>query len=508
MFGGPEVCDGRKDGDGARSRPRRMKCPRCQLGELHPGETCAACAFVVPENASPEDAMLAELERVARAELDGQFDIERLLGRGGMSVVMLARETDLKRYVAVKVLPLHLTFAVDAAERFKREAHMAASLDHPHIVPIYRVGSTPRLMWYSMKYVRGATLATHLAREGPMSVDVTARFIARVADALQFAHDKGIVHRDVKPGNLMMDERGWAWVTDFGVAKAFGSVPLTQTGGALGTPGYMSPEQYYGQELDGRADQYALAVVAYECLAGVPPFVAESLGEYVHKHCNVPAPDIRAVRADVPPPVAEALLRALRKRPDERFASVTALAEALGAPRDSLALPVVAATTEMESPSGSPAGDRPTTPMTPTPTPPGPDTRPIRPPRRVGHVTAAVAATLVLASVGVLAFPGDKPSEPPSAAPALDSVAPPPPGTAVVEREASGSLVISTFPLGQLTVDGRLVGESFQPNGIPLTAGQHVVRVTRSGFSPYEDTLTVAPGEVIRRVGIPLRPVQ
>ena len=322
---------------------------------------------MLPSDASGEEAMLTELERVAREELDGLFEIERLLGRGGMSVVMLARESELARHVAVKVLPLQMVFAPDAAERFKREARIAASLDHPHIVPIHRVGSTPRLMWYSMKYVRGATLATHLASEGRMDVETTVRFIGKVSDALHYAHQRGIVHRDVKPGNFMLDERGWAWVADFGVAKAFGSVPLTQTGGALGTPGYMSPEQCYGRQLDGRSDQYALAVVAYECLAGTPPFVAESLGEYVHKHCHVPPPDIRAVRKDIPDHIADTLLRALSKLPEERFASVLDFAGALGAPRESHDLPKVPASTRMEVLPGSPALDPPTTPITPTP---------------------------------------------------------------------------------------------------------------------------------------------
>ena len=479
-----------------------MICPRCQLGELQPGDTCPSCGHQLQKGVSPEDALLRELERVARADLAGQFDVERVLGRGGMSVVLLAREAELRRHVAVKVLPLQISFAPDAAERFKREARISASLDHPHIVPVHRVGATPRLLWYSMKYVRGVTLATHLVQSGPMTVDVTVRLMAKVAGALQYAHDKGIVHRDVKPGNVMLDERGWAWVTDFGVAKAFGNVPLTQTGSTLGTPGYMAPEQFYGKELDGRADQYSLAVVAFECLVGAPPFVAESLGEYVHKHCHVPAPDIRTMRDDIPERIATALLKALSKTPDERFASVKDFAIALGAPRDSKELPPVAAATEMEVPTTSPISTRAAAPTTPTPgAGPGPvrsgESALLRSPKRV----VVLAAVLILITLGVLVIPGaDTPSTTPSEEAPPASPAPEEPGTA--------TLIISTIPIGRLLVDGRPAGESFRPAGVSLQAGQRILQVTRPGFTTWVDTVTVRAGDTVRRLAISLRPLR
>jgi serine/threonine protein kinase len=480
-----------------------MICPRCQLGDLTPGNRCPHCAFVIPAEASAEDAMLKELERVARGELEGDFDIERVLGRGGMSVVFLARESELRRHVALKVLPLQLAFGPDAAERFKREARIAASLDHPHIVPVHRVGSTPRLMWYSMKYVRGASLATVLNRDGPLPLDTTKRLIGTVAGALMSAHDRGIVHRDVKPGNFMIDERGWAWVADFGVAKAFGSVPLTQTGGALGTPGYMAPEQFYGRELDGRADQYALAIVAYECLAGSPPFVAKSLGEYVNQHCHVLPADVRTVAPDVPEHVALALLKALSKQPEDRFPSIVEFAAALGAPRESLSLPPVAAATEMEHSITSPMADRPTTPITLEPRASGA----VQPPRLSRpRMIAAAAAVVVLGLVGVIVAPGSD-DTPPSSTPVDSSTAPvqepepepepPPVGT--------GALIISTAPVGDLSINGRPAGQAYTVTGITLSTGRHVLRVTRAGYFPWVDTIVVEANQTVRRVGIPLR---
>jgi serine/threonine-protein kinase len=171
------------------------------------------------------------MEAGIRRELEHEFRIERVLGRGGMSVVYLARELDLNRLVAIKVLPLQLQMGPDAADRFKREAKIAASLDHPHIVPIHRVGTTATFMWYSMKWVKGRSLRDVIKETGPMNLDDVLRIIEPVAGALDHAHRRGIVHRDVKPENVLIDEVGWVTVCDFGIAKAFGSVPLTQTGG-------------------------------------------------------------------------------------------------------------------------------------------------------------------------------------------------------------------------------------------------------------------------------------
>ena len=250
-----------------------------------------------------------------------------------MSLVYLAHEVELNRFVALKVLPLELALGTESAERFKREAKIAASLDHPHIVPIHQIGSRSTFLWFTMKFVRGHSLAELIADRGPLDLVECLRLVEQVASALHYAHDRGVVHRDVKAANVMIDENGWAVVCDFGVAKAFGSVQLTQTGGTMGTPSHMSPEQLYGQPLTGRSDQYSMAIMTYECLAGKPPFPGDSLGEVLRQHCLEPPPRLSDSRPDIPPHVSDALIRAMSKKPEQRFDSVSDFVVALGGRR-------------------------------------------------------------------------------------------------------------------------------------------------------------------------------
>ncbi len=275
----------------------------------------------------------AEVEKGIRRAFRPEFRIEGLLGRGGMSLVYLAHEVELNRYVALKVLPLQLALATDAAERFKREARIAASLDHPHIVPIHQIGSRSTFLWFTMKFVKGRSLVEHIGDRGPMELLQCLGIVEQIASALHYAHERGVVHRDVKPANVMIDENGWALVCDFGVAKAFGAVPLTQTGGTMGTPSHMSPEQLYGQPLTGRSDQYSLAIMTYECLAGQPPFTGSSLGEVLRQHCLEPPPRLTDVRPGIPVHVSDALVRAMSKKPEERFNDVLDFVVALGGRR-------------------------------------------------------------------------------------------------------------------------------------------------------------------------------
>jgi serine/threonine-protein kinase len=274
-----------------------------------------------------------EVEKGIRRAFRPEFRIEGLLGRGGMSLVYLAHEVELNRFVALKVLPLQLSLGTDAGERFKREARIAASLDHPHIVPIHQIGSRSTFLWFTMKFVRGRSLVEHLGDRGPMDLVQCLGIVEQIASALQYAHERGVVHRDVKPANVMIDENGWALVCDFGVAKAFGAVPLTQTGGTMGTPSHMSPEQLYGQPLTGKSDQYSLAIMTYECLAGEPPFAGDSLGEVLRQHCLEPPPRLTEVRPDIPAHVSDTLVRAMSKKPEERFDEVLDFVVALGGRR-------------------------------------------------------------------------------------------------------------------------------------------------------------------------------
>ncbi len=311
-----------------------MECPRCNAGQISDIDNqCPECAFSLLGGQRRSGDVSAEVERGIRRAFRPEFRIEHLLGRGGMSLVYLAHEVELNRFVALKVLPLELAIGTDAAERFKREARIAASLDHPHIVPIHQIGSRSTFLWFTMKFVKGQSLVELLADRGPLELEACLALVGQVASALHYAHDRGVVHRDVKPANVMIDENGWALVCDFGVAKAFGAVALTQTGGTMGTPSHMSPEQLYGQPLSGRSDQYSLAIMTYELLAGKPPFSGASLGEVLRQHLLEPPPRLSDVRPEIPGHVSDALIRAMSKRPEERYKSVLGFVVALGGPR-------------------------------------------------------------------------------------------------------------------------------------------------------------------------------
>ncbi len=308
-----------------------MICPSCRTGEILPHSMeCNHCNQPAPRPEPPELPAAEEVERNVRRQLGADYQLDGLLGRGGMSLVYLAREKELNRLVALKVLPLQLVLGTAAADRFGREAKIAASLDQHHIVPIYRVGTTSSFLWYTMKHVKGRSLADLLEEHGTLELDATLEIIGQVASALHYAHRRGIVHRDVKPENVLIDEDGWVWVCDFGIAKAFGAIPLTNTGTTLGTPSYMSPEQCYGQTVDGRSDQYSLAVLTYRCLAGETPFAANSLGLMIRKQCLEAPKELYELRSDLPYRVSNAVRRGLNKKPDDRFADIAQFIEALG----------------------------------------------------------------------------------------------------------------------------------------------------------------------------------
>lgn len=258
--------------------------------------------------------------------------IAREIGRGGMAVVYEAEDVKLVRRVALKVLPPDLAFRADVRERFVREAQTAARLNHPHIVPIYAVHEEGGMVCFAMGLVRGESLAARLEREKRPPFRFIAQVLEQTADALAYAHAAGVVHRDIKPDNILLDaESGRAMVTDFGIARAAESGSrLTQTGIAVGTPAFMSPEQATGEkEVDGRSDLYGLGVVGYLLLAGRLPFEATTTPAMLVKHVSETAPPIRSLRVDAPPVLTAIVERCLAKRPADRWDSALALRDAL-----------------------------------------------------------------------------------------------------------------------------------------------------------------------------------
>jgi serine/threonine protein kinase len=271
--------------------------------------------------------------RVAEA-LGTAYTLEGEIGRGGMGVVYRARDEQLKRRVAIKVLPPELAFQQDIRERFKREAQTAGQLLHPNIVPIYSVGEAKGIVFFVMGYVDGESVAGRVKRKGPLPPEEARRIMKESADALSAAHAVSVVHRDIKPDNILLEgTRGRVMVTDFGIAKALSmgsGATLTGAGVAIGTPAFMSPEQAAGEkEIDGRSDLYSLGIVTYQMLAGELPFNAPTVAGILMKQITEPAPDIRRVRPDVPEDLALAVARCLEKDPENRWPTADALRRAL-----------------------------------------------------------------------------------------------------------------------------------------------------------------------------------
>ena len=284
------------------------------------------------QNASIDAMDAAALRaRVQKAVAD-VYTIESEIGRGGMAVVYAARDLKLRRTVALKVLPPDLAFRADVRTRFVREAQTAASLNHPNIVPIYAVDERDGMVYFAMSLIVGETLATRLIRDPKPSFRFVEAVLVQVADALAYAHATGVVHRDIKPDNILIDsETSRATVTDFGIARALeGGARLTLTGIAVGTPAFMSPEQATGdREIDGRSDVYSLGIVGYLMLAGRLPFEATSTPAMLVKHVSEAPHPLRNYRPDAPSALVAIIERCLAKKPEDRWATAGAMRDAI-----------------------------------------------------------------------------------------------------------------------------------------------------------------------------------
>jgi serine/threonine-protein kinase len=288
------------------------------------------------------DPLLGRLQSV----LEGQYRIERPLGRGGMATVYLARDVRHDRPVAIKLLEPEMT-TPRTAERFLREINITAKLQHPHILTLIDSGARDGLVYYVMPHVEGESLRERLQWERQCEVGIAAAIGRQVATALAYAHDQGVIHRDVKPENILLSA-GQAMLADFGIARAIwdsGRQVITVAGETLGTPGYLSPEQAMGSpDVDARADLYSLGCVLFEMLAGRPPFEAETIGRVIQKHLAEPAPRVVTFRAAVPAALDEIVATALAKDPADRFQRAAEMVDALALVEAAAALGRAAAT--------------------------------------------------------------------------------------------------------------------------------------------------------------------
>ncbi len=299
-----------------------MFCSRCGSEITGKSKFCPSCGLdlmaTTPVHAIAT-GVLQELDLV-RESLTAEYEIIEELGRGGMAMVYRARDRQLEREVAVKVLPFSLAFDTEFVERFQREARTAAQLEHPNIIPIYRVGRSGRVIYFVMKYLRGGSLSAVLGARKKLIPAEIRRLLLEAGSALGYAAQRGIVHRDIKPDNIMFDEFGQSLLTDFGIAKAASGQKLTGTGMSIGTPHYMSPEQARAQPIDGRSDIYSLGIVAYQCLTGSVPYDGEDSFSIGYKHITEPIPTPSLITADERR-LFEVIKRMLMKDPFDRFQS-------------------------------------------------------------------------------------------------------------------------------------------------------------------------------------------
>jgi YVTN family beta-propeller protein len=362
--------------------------------------------------------------------------LEEEVGRGGMGVVYRATDLSLERTVALKLIAPELTTNPDFRERFKRESRLAASIEHPNVIPVYAAGESEELLYLTMRFIPGTDLRALIEQEGALEPSRAARIVAQVASALAAAHRRGLIHRDVKPANVLIEKQGsseHAYLTDFGIARDVGgATALTRTGMLVGTLDYIAPERLEDRPADGRSDIYALGCVLFEALTGRVPFPRDSDVAKMYAHMNEPVPSAVQVRPEVPGPLSDTVTRAMAKNPDERFQTADELADTLRSEATTLSAVRPAIPQEPTSlsptrpaPPQQPPPPQPPPPQTPPPAaapppppaprptpvqqaaPPAPPARPQPPTRRRTPLIAGAGAALVAAAiVGVILLAG------------------------------------------------------------------------------------------------------
>jgi serine/threonine-protein kinase len=375
------------------------------------------------------------------------YRLEGQVGAGGMAVVFRARDERLDRLVALKILAPGLASDEEFRVRFIAESRAVAAVDDPYIIPVYEAGESDGVLFIAMRFVQGGDLHQVLEREGALPPGRAAGFISPVASALDAAHRAGLVHRDVKPGNILIDpgedRPDHVYLSDFGVAKAVASAGLTGPGFFVGTPDYAAPEQIRGRAVDGRADQYALACVAFQLLTGVLPYRGDQGLPVLLAHVSVPPPSLTAQRPDLPGAVDHVMARAMAKDPEDRYASCLGFADAL---REALGLtpfdPAGPANPPVIPRSAVKARDTET--LTTAKVPPGPGaatrTRPATGWVRRHRLPALALACAALAVIGAVAFVAASPAKSPAAARPSHPATSASPGSTVSYRSVSVKL--------------------------------------------------------------------
>ncbi len=500
-----------------------MYCSRCGTQNDDTSKYCRSCGLDLAATPLKGEPEVSEVDLV-RQELKEEYDVVEELGRGGMAIVFRARERQLERDVAIKVLPFSLAFDKEFVERFQREARTSAKLEHPNIIPIYRVGKSGRVIYFVMKFLRGKPLSSVLAARGTLPPGEIRLVLAQVGRALAYAHKGGIVHRDIKPDNIMFDEHGHAVVTDFGIAKAATGGKLTGTGMSIGTPHYMSPEQARAQALDGRSDLYSLGVVAYQCLTGKVPFDGEDSFSIGYKHImeEVPTPPLESAdRREL----FEVIRKMMAKSPDDRFQSADELVLGLEGAGGFATVNLASAATKAIPSLGR---------LTGAPTTPLPRGLGARIAEREEQAKHSVAGTILLwlLIVGSIAGGGGfyaykqgwllaapNPVRPDSAAVAArdttgqtaDATAPPPSdGSGGGGPTADTTHRVPPGTPGRLTLQGVPAGASVTLNGQPVKGTQmdlapnvYKLAVRLPGYETFERQVVIAPGAV-RTVSVQL----
>ena len=433
--------------------------------------------------ATSVDAANTEELELLRATTLGEYEILGELGRGGMATVYAAHDIALDRRVAIKVISPSLGASPALVERFRREARTAASLSHPNIIPIYSVRHADRLLYFVMKHVDGRPLDSILRETGALPVPTVQAILGQVAGAVGYAHRHGVVHRDIKPGNILIDDEGWCVVTDFGIAKVAESEGLTTSGMMVGTPAYMSPEQCLSNNISGASDQYALGVVAYEMLTGRLPFPGTSMMSVMYAHVHVPVPAIEELRAECPPELAGAVMRMLAKEPGDRWPSIEEAVAALGHLAPSQDEPTRSQLITLATTGARPLTVRYTTPRSPIPFPRASLGLSEAKTVQIGAVksrrglVSAVAGVGLLVAAAVYFAPWRRPApEAPAPAPVSAEPTPPTDGAAPVATAPTGTAVKSTENSGASPVNGAKRG----PKAASGTAAAEVPQLAES----------------------------